>query len=121
MMTKLSGFSAFLFSTALSAAAFGADDPAQRFIDRLSGAETFSTVASARVAGDGASNPAKSFLDRLAGIQTPASEPTGTAVSGDPARAFIDRLAGVPAAAARVDTQFAQTGDSPRPASVLAR
>ena len=110
-MTKLSGFSAFLFSTALSAGAFGADNPGQRFIDRLAGTESFAAVASERVTDD-AGNPAQSFLDRLAGKQAPASRPSGIAVARDPARDFVDRLAGVPASSAKADTRLAEANDS---------
>ena len=110
-MTKLFGFSAFLFSTALSAGAFGADNPGQRFIDRLAGTESLAAVASPRV-GDDAGDPAQSFLDRLAGKQAPASQPAGIAASGDPARDFVDRLAGVPASPAKADTKLADGNNS---------
>lgn len=115
-LSKLSGFSVFLVSTVLSAAAFGAgaDDPSQRFIDRLAGKESSSAIESTSVADDVTSNPAQSFLDRLAGKQTPASEPSDIADAGNPARDFIDRLAGVPVTPAKKDARIVEADDSAR-------
>jgi hypothetical protein len=112
-MTKLLGFSAFLLSTTLSAAALGmgGDDPAQRFIDRIVGEPSYSVVNSPTVIGGRASDPAAAFLDRWAGKQTPAPKPTGIIVSGDPARDFIDRIAGVPAGYATNDTKMVPIND----------
>jgi hypothetical protein len=114
MMTKLSGVSAFLLSTTLSAAALGAgaDDPAHRFIDRIAGEGSYSAVSSPSIAGDRTSDPARSFLERLAGIQTPAPEPAGTVDPGDPARDFVDRLAGVPTVSTQKDVRIVDTSAS---------
>jgi hypothetical protein len=114
IMTKLLGFSTFLMSTTLSVAALGAgaDDPAQRFIDRIIGQPSYSVANSPSVTGDRASDPAAAFLDRWAGKQTPFPKPTGVIDWGDPARDFIDRIAGVPVGYGTNDTRMVTINDA---------
>ena len=89
---KVTGLTAFVLFAGLSGSALGADDPAQRFVDRLAGVEI---SASAPTAAADPSNPAQAFLDRLAGWSAPTSPVAETASSGDAATAFVNRLAGI--------------------------